>query len=99
MTDRDDAVPAEKFFRFAEDGNGPWEINRPQLVILSLVEKGLFSGEVLDIGCGIADNAIYIAKHANNVSVTGFDLVNSVSLVFLFINSFVSGSKNHSDCS
>jgi SAM-dependent methyltransferase len=71
-----DAIPAEKFFRFSENGNGPWEIDRPQSVIVKLVEKGIFNGEVLDIGCGIADNAIYIVQHANNVNLTGIDLVN-----------------------
>jgi tRNA1(Val) A37 N6-methylase TrmN6 len=71
-----DAMPAEKFFRFSENGNGPWEIGRPQSVIIKLVEKGIFNGEVLDIGCGIADNAIYIVQHANHVNLTGIDLVN-----------------------
>jgi SAM-dependent methyltransferase len=71
-----DAMSAETFFRFSEDGDGPWEIGRPQSVIVKLVEKGIFNGEVLDIGCGIADNAIYIVQHANNVNLTGIDLVN-----------------------
>jgi 2-polyprenyl-3-methyl-5-hydroxy-6-metoxy-1,4-benzoquinol methylase len=89
MTDKGDAIPAERFFRHAEEGGGPWEINRPQPVIMTLVEKGLFNGELLDIGCGIADNAICIAKHANNVHVTGFDLVCAPSLFFLHHNKSV----------
>ncbi len=75
MTGKDDPIPKEVFFRFAEDGDGPWEIGRPQSVIINLTEKGIFNGNVLDIGCGIADNAIYISKHAKNVNITAIDLV------------------------
>ncbi|CAF0910500.1 unnamed protein product [Adineta ricciae] len=42
---------------------------------MSLAKKGLFDGELLGIGCSIADNAIYIVKHANNVHFIGFNLV------------------------
>jgi cyclopropane fatty-acyl-phospholipid synthase-like methyltransferase len=43
----------------------------------------ILEDEVLDIGCGIADNAIYIARHANNVNITSIDMVNS-QLFYLF---------------
>ncbi|CAF1469800.1 unnamed protein product [Adineta ricciae] len=43
--------------------------------ITQLVRRNVFEGELLDIGCGIGDNAIYIAKECRNVRVTGIDLV------------------------
>jgi SAM-dependent methyltransferase len=76
MEGKDEGLTPDRFFRFSENGNAPWEIARPQSVIIKLVEKNIFSGEVLDIGCGIADNAIYIVQHANNINYTGIDLVN-----------------------
>jgi SAM-dependent methyltransferase len=76
MTNKDEAPPQELFFRLSETGDSPWEIGRPQPTIIKLVEQGSFNGEVLDIGCGIAENAIYIARYAPNVNVTGIDLVN-----------------------
>ena len=75
MTNRDEGAPQEVFFRMSGTGNSPWEIGRPQPVIIKLVEQGVFHGEVLDIGCGIGDNAVYIAKQANNVHLTAIDLV------------------------
>jgi ubiquinone/menaquinone biosynthesis C-methylase UbiE len=51
-------------------------------VIVKLVEQGVFQGEILDIGCGIADNAIYIANHVKNIHITAIDLV---CLFFSFI--------------
>ncbi len=82
MTEKEKIPAQELFFRLSEAGNGPWEINRPQTIIINLVEKGLFNGKVLDIGCGIGDNAIYIAKQTNNVNITAFDLVH---LIFKFL--------------
>ncbi|CAF1900895.1 unnamed protein product [Rotaria magnacalcarata] len=75
MASDDDEVPQTFFFNTSGTGNGVWEINRPQTAIPKLVEHGIFHGEVLDIGCGIGDNAIYIAKHTSNVSITATDLV------------------------
>lgn len=60
MTGRDEPVAQEVFFCYAKNDDGPWEIGRPQPVIMNLVEKGIFNGEILDIGCGTAENAIYI---------------------------------------
>jgi 2-polyprenyl-3-methyl-5-hydroxy-6-metoxy-1,4-benzoquinol methylase len=77
MTNKDKAPPQEFFFRISGTGEGNWEINRPQPAIIKLVEQGIFHGEVLDIGCGIGDNAIYIATHSDNVNITSIDMVNS----------------------
>ena len=72
------AVPQELFFHLSGAGNSTWEIHQPQSVIVKLVEQGIFNGEVLDIGCGIGDNAIYIANHVKNVQITAVDLVSFV---------------------
>ena len=49
----------------------PWEIKRPQRAVVQLNKQGVFEdAEVLDIGCGIGDNAIHIAKNAKGAKVT-----------------------------
>jgi len=81
MTNKDAILPQNIFFRLSGAGDSLWEIHRPQSVVIKLVEQGVFQGELLDIGCGIADNAIYIATHLNNIHITAIDLV---SLLFIF---------------
>jgi ubiquinone/menaquinone biosynthesis C-methylase UbiE len=81
MTNEEPLLPQEFFFRVSGSGDSLWEIHRPQSIIVKLVEQGVFQGEILDIGCGIADNAIYIANHVNNIHITAIDLV---CLSFLF---------------
>lgn len=49
----------------------PWDIQRAQPRLMELEALGGFSGEVLDIGCGLGDNAIYLASRGH--SVTGLD--------------------------
>lgn len=54
----------------------PWEIGRPQPEVKKLVDAGEFDGaSVLDAGCCIGDNSMYIAAHARGATVTGCDLV------------------------
>jgi SAM-dependent methyltransferase len=86
MTSQDAAPPQEIFLRLSGAGDSPWEIHQPQTAIIKLVEQGFFHGEVLDIGCGIGDNAAYIAKHGNNVKLTAIDMVNS----FFFLSKEIS---------
>jgi SAM-dependent methyltransferase len=50
----------------------PWDIHQAQPRLMELEALGGFSGEVLDIGCGLGDNAIYLAQHGH--SVTGLDI-------------------------
>lgn len=50
----------------------PWNVRRPQPAIRNLVEDGLFTGRVLDVGCGYGENTLLIA--ASGRSVTGIDL-------------------------
>lgn len=49
----------------------PWDIQQAQPRLMELEALGGFSGEVLDIGCGLGDNAIYLASCGR--SVTGLD--------------------------
>ncbi|CAF0769258.1 unnamed protein product [Didymodactylos carnosus] len=72
-SDDDRAPPQELFFRIS-GASAMWELNRPQAEILELVEEGLFHGNVLDIGCGLGDNAICIATHTN-ANVVAVDMV------------------------
>lgn len=54
------------------DGPAPWDIGRAQPAVERLVSDGVFTGRVLDAGCGAGDNALRIA--ATGVSVLGIDV-------------------------
>ncbi|MGL5829253.1 MAG: class I SAM-dependent methyltransferase, partial [Angustibacter sp.] len=50
----------------------PWNIGGPQPAIRSLCDSGGFQGHVLDLGCGLGDNALYLASAG--LRVTGVDI-------------------------
>ena len=53
-------------------GTPPWDIGRPQPVIVDLARNGeLARGSVLDIGCGTGENALFLAE--SGYSVSGVD--------------------------
>lgn len=73
---RDMAAPPEPsaFHRAYEEGvHAPWDIGRPQADIVALAEAGAIHGDVLDVGCGPGDNAIFLAARGH--AVTGLDMV------------------------
>lgn len=49
----------------------PWDIGGPQPVITQLVTDGKVTSEVLDIGCGLGENALFLASEGYRV--TGLD--------------------------
>nr|QLH55470.1 hypothetical protein [Myxococcus fulvus] len=61
------------FFRSAYLLGAPWDIGRPQRAFVELWEAGEISGEVLDVGCGLAENALFLA--AQGLRVCGVDMV------------------------
>jgi SAM-dependent methyltransferase len=50
----------------------PWDTKAPKETVVGWQEQGLVRGDVLDIGCGLGDNAVYLARHGFNV--TGLDI-------------------------
>ena len=50
----------------------PWDNKAPSESVIGWQTGGWVHGDVLDIGCGLGDNAVYLAK--NGHTVTGLDI-------------------------
>jgi SAM-dependent methyltransferase len=53
------------------NGVPPWDIGRPQPAIVRLADQGLIAGQVIDLGCGTGENALYLASRG--LTVVGVD--------------------------
>jgi SAM-dependent methyltransferase len=49
----------------------PWDIGEPQPLLVDLEQAGEIRGAVLDAGCGLAENTLFLASRG--YSVTGID--------------------------
>jgi SAM-dependent methyltransferase len=59
--------PASRGFDDAYLGVPPWDIGRPQRVVVELTAAGALDGDVIDLGCGTGENALSIAEHGSRV--------------------------------
>jgi len=55
------------FFEEAYRGTPPWDIGKPQREIVHLEEAGKISGDVLDLGCGTGENALFLSSRGHDV--------------------------------
>jgi len=60
-------APRRDFEASYREGRAPWEIGRPQPEIVRLAEEGEIVGDVLDVGCGTGENALYLASLGRRV--------------------------------
>ncbi|MFI9380752.1 class I SAM-dependent methyltransferase [Kutzneria sp. NPDC052558] len=67
-----DALYQGKSVQMNDDGPTveiiPWQLDGPQPLVVELVEAGEFTGPVLEIGCGLGDNALYLAEQGLKVT-------------------------------
>ena len=50
------------WFDEAYRGTPPWDIGSPQPEFVRLAESGAIKSDVLDVGCGTGENALYLAS-------------------------------------
>lgn len=60
-------APRRDFEATYQAGGAPWDIGRPQPEIVALAEAGEIVGDVLDVGCGTGENALFLASAGRRV--------------------------------
>ena len=48
-------------------GSPPWDIGRPQSEFVRIAQDGEIHGQVLDVGCGTGENAIFLSQYGTEV--------------------------------
>jgi len=64
-------IPDRTTFENAYTGKAPWDIGRPQKVLLDIADQ--ITGSLLDAGCGTGENALFFASRGQKV--TGIDFL------------------------
>lgn len=58
---------SDRFEAAYRAGTPPWDIGRPQAEIVRLEEAGGIVGDVIDLGCGTGEHALYLAGRGHRV--------------------------------
>lgn len=69
------AAPEQNFFRdviYTAPARPPWDIQQHQPALETV--SSVFSGRVLDVGCGLGDNALWVSSLAGVTAVAAVDI-------------------------
>jgi len=66
-------IPDPKFFHEIYKETPSWDISGPQPAFVSLANTGMIRGNVLDVGCGSGENALFFGTRGHDV--WGIDMV------------------------
>jgi ubiquinone/menaquinone biosynthesis C-methylase UbiE len=58
-------VPSRETFESMYAGKAPWDIDRPQKPFVEAADR--VAGDILDVGCGTGENALFFAKRGHPV--------------------------------
>jgi len=59
--------PPHDFDAMYRAGSVPWDIGGPQPEVVRLLEEGDLVGDVIDVGCGTGENALFLASRGRRV--------------------------------
>jgi cyclopropane fatty-acyl-phospholipid synthase-like methyltransferase len=65
------SIPDRSTFTTAYEGVPPWDVDQPQPAFVAVAEQ--IQGDILDVGCGTGENALYFAARGHQV--TGIDFI------------------------